>query len=278
MVPSVSVNRKLNKISNVTFGYSRKIMRPGINQLNPFVDRSNPNFLTSGNPDLRPASSNNLELKYSKFKKGSFTTALMYMHFADMFMPMATLNTETNITSSTPQNTGKANVYLAFINFNYPLTKKWNTSFNGNVLYAKVDALINNIIVKNDGIMYNINATTGYRFEKGWRINASLNMNGPNLSLQGASNSFVGSSFSVNKDIVKDKLSFSAAANNPFTKFRQNINKTAGDNFDQENNNQTFFRNFNTSLNYRFGKLKSNIKKNKKGIINDDSGGGLGGG
>lgn len=95
-------------------------------------------------------------------------------------------------------------------------------------------------------------------------------INGPNLALQETSNSYMGTSFSVNKNIVKDKLSVSASANNPFRKYRTNIRESFGPDFFQTSNNQAFYRTFNTSLNYKFGKLKSAIRKNSRGIRNDD--------
>ena len=118
--------------------------------------------------------------------------------------------------------------------------------------------------------MYQLSASTGYRFEKEWRINANLNANGPSVSLQGTSNSMVSTSFSVNKDIVKDKLSLSASVSNPFTKFRHNRNESFGPDFNQFNDRRDYFRSFNFSVNYKFGKLKDSIKKNKRGIRNDD--------
>ena len=173
-------------------------------------------------------------------------------------------------------NTGKARVFGANLNINYPFTKQFNISINGQAGYGQVSALVNNEVVKNQGLMYYINGSTGYRFEKGWRANANMYMNGPNLSLQGTSNTFIGSSFSINKDLIKEKLSFSVSANNPFAKYRYYISETNGLNFKQESNNQSYLRTFSTSLNYRFGKLKSSIKKSKKGIINDDTSGGMG--
>jgi ferric enterobactin receptor len=78
--------------------------------------------------------------------------------------------------------------------------------------------------------------------------------------------------------MLDEKLTFSAAVNNPFTKFRTAISHTQGLDFMQESFSQTYLRTFNTSLNYRFGALKDKIKKNKRGIRNDDvsqGGGGL---
>lgn len=277
LVPSVSINRKLKNMSSLTLGFSRKIRRPGIYQLNPFVDRSNPNFETSGNPNLRPSTASGVELKYSNFKKGSFNFGLSYEFYNKLVMPVSTLNTATNITRSSFDNTGKAQVIGANININYPITKKWNISMNSHAGYGHVTAVVNNLVVENQGLMYYVSGSSGYSINKGWRINANMNMNGPNLTLQGTSNSFIGSSFSVNKDLIKEKLSFSASANNPFAKYRYYISETNGNDFTQESNNQSYLRTYSASLNYRFGKLKSGLKKSKKAIINDDTGGGMGG-
>lgn len=277
LVPSVSINRKLKNMSSLTLGYSRKIKRPGIYQLNPFVDRSNPNFESSGNPNLRAATASGIELKYSNFKKGSFNIGLSYEFYNKLVMPISILNAATNITRSSFDNTGKAQVIGGNANVNYPFTKKWNLSLNAHAGYGHVTALVNNVIVENQGLMYYVSGSSGYSLNKGWRVNANMNMQGPNLSLQGTSNSFIGSSFSVNKDLIKEKLSFSASANNPFAKYRYYISETNGNDFTQESNNQSYLRTYSASLNYRFGKLKSSVKKSKKAIINDDTGGGMGG-
>jgi hypothetical protein len=70
--------------------------------------------------------------------------------------------------------------------------------------------------------------------------------------------------------VVKDKLTFSAACNNPFTKFRSARSEINGSNFTQQSYSQSYLRTFSLSLNYRFGSLKESIKKNKRGIKNDD--------
>src|SRR5690606_34288324 len=136
----------------------------------------------------------------------------------DLIMPVSVYNPTTFITYNSYDNTGKARLFTANLNINYPFTKKLNFSFNGGLAHGRVEGIVNSILVKNEGFMYNFSSSGSYRFEKGWRLNTSVNVNGPNLSLQGTSNSYIGSSFSINKDLIKDKLSFSAAANNPFKK------------------------------------------------------------
>lgn len=270
LVPTVNINRKFKNMSSMNFSFSQRIQRPGIYQLNPFVDRSNPNFESTGNPDLHPMVGNALQLGYSRSKKGSLNIMLGYTLFNDLIMPVSVFDPLTFITRSSYDNTGRARLINTNVNVNYPLTKKLNFSFNGGLAYGRVEGMVNGIAVKNQGLMYNFSSSGSYRFEKGWRLNANMNVNGPNLTLQGTSNSYIGSSFSVNKDIVKDKLSFSASSNNPFSKYRTNRRETFGPDFFQTSDNQAYYRSFSTSLNYRFGKLKETVKKNKRGINNDD--------
>lgn len=278
LIPSVSINRKFKDMSSLNFGYTTRMQRPSIYRLNPFVDRSNPSFVTKGNPNLRPTIGNLLQLNYSKAKKGSLNVGLNYMFIDDLIMPFSTLDPVTNTTITTYDNTGKAQLAGFEINFNYPITKRWNYSLNGRLNYGWVEGIVDNVLVKNEGLMSGMHTSTGYKFEKGWAINASLNYNGRNISLQGRSNDFFGTSFSLNKEI-KGKLTLSAAANNPFDKYMEMVYLTEGIDFIQESYNQNYLRSFTLSLNYRFGSLKEGIKKNKRGIRNDDvSGAGAGNG
>ncbi|MGV3601910.1 MAG: outer membrane beta-barrel family protein [Dyadobacter fermentans] len=270
LIPSVSVNRKLKNNAGINLGYSQRIQRPGIWQLNPFVDRSNPSFERTGNPDLRPAFVNDLQLSFNKAKKGNINVGVGYTHFKDLIFQIAVFDPETQITRRSYGNTGRARLISGLLNANYPITKNWNFSTNLRIAHGKVTGLVNGVEITNSGVMYQFALSTGYRLPKDWRVNANFNANGPSVNLQGTSNSIQSTSFSVNKDVVKDKLSVSAAVSNPFTKFRRFHNVTSGPDFDQFNDRWNYFRSYNFSVNYKFGKLKNGIKKNKRGIRNDD--------
>lgn len=270
VIPSVSVNRKLTKNSSLNLGYTTRIQRPGIDRLNPFVDRSNPNFESTGNPDLRPASADMIQLNYSNFKKGSFNAGLSLGFFHRLIMPVSVFDPETNITRTSYGNTGHARLIGFHFDCNYPLTKKWKFNLNSNFGYGKVEGLVNGENMSNEGLMPFVYSSTDYRFDNGWRLSANMCYYGRNISLQGKSNGTVSSAFGVNRELVKDKLTFSATANNVFTRYRSSENRTTGLDFVQQNINQSYFRSFSASLDYRFGKLKDGIKKSKRGIRNDD--------
>jgi ferric enterobactin receptor len=271
VIPSLSVSRKFKKDnSGMNLGYTQRIQRPGIYQLNPFVDKSNPSFERTGNPNLRPALVNDFQLGYNRAKKGSFNISVGGTYFTDLIFQVSAYDPVTAINRISFGNTGTARLFTGNLSMNYPLSKRWNFNMNARVAHGKVKGEVNGEPITNKGVMYQIHASTGYRFEKDWRINASINANGPGVNLQGTSNAASFTSFSVNKDIVKDKISFSASVNNPFSKFRRDLRTTSGPDFSQSNYRTDYFRSFNVSMNYKFGKLKDAIKKNKRGIRNDD--------
>lgn len=270
IVPSVSVSHKLKNNISLNLGFGQRVQRPGIYQLNPFVDRSNPNFYSSGNPSLNPMTVENYSIGFSSSKKLSVNANFSFGNFHNLIMPGVVYDTVSHITTSKPQNTGNGQLFSLNFNINYNFTPKWNVSTNANVAHGHVVGVVNGVALENQGFMESFYFSTGYRFSSGFRINASMNGNGPDLSLQGTSTWNINSSLSVNKDIIKNKLTFSFATSNPFAKFRTYTRESFGPNFDQFSTRQNFYRSFNTSLNYRFGKLKDDLKKAKKGIQNDD--------
>ena len=270
-IPNVAAGRKVGKTGNLNIGFAQRIKRPGINKLNPFVDRSNPAFEVSGNPDLKPSLINSIMVGYGVNSRLAVNMGLNYSWVKSLFVQVSAFNTETQITRTTHENTGKAQALDADLNLRYAITKAWNASVNLHGTYMLMEALNDGTSLSNNWFFYNVSFTTGYNLRAGWRVTAGLDVKSRNMvNLQGTSNGYVASSFGINKDILKNKLSFSATINNAFTKYRANFVETTGPNFLQTSSTQDYFRNYNVSLNYRFGKLKEGIKKSKRSINNDD--------
>jgi len=271
VVPTVMLNRKFKDRNSLSLSFSKRIQRPAIAQLNPFVDRSNPNFESSGNPDLRPITSNAFQMSYLISGKTTVNIALGYLYFNRVINAFSSYDPETNITLTRYENYGKGRVFKTNIYIRYPILDHWDVSFNSDIRQVVFYGIVNDITVKNSGIDAYAYVSTGYAFKKGWRANADLTYRKGGILLPlGKTNGFTASSFSLNKDLIQNKLSFSAAVSNPFTKYRYVNEQVFGPDFLQTSHNQTYHRRFVVSLNYRFGKLKDEIKKNKRGIKNDD--------
>jgi ferric enterobactin receptor len=278
VIPTIAINKTLADKSSLSFGFFQRIRRPSIERLNPFVDRSNPDVEITGNPNLRPNLMNEIDAGYSLNKKVSLNIGLAYNFMKNLDLQEATFTPATNVTLFTYQNIGKASGLTTNINISYPVTKQYNTSLNANMLFLNLSGVVDGVLLQNYHTLLFLQYNNGYSFSDGWRLNADLNVIGKNpTSLQGTRNGNVSTSFGVNRELIKNKLNFSAGINNPLTKFRNNITYTYGPGFFQTSTNQEYFRSVRLSLNYSFGGLKDGIKKSKNGIRNDDvsKGGGL---
>jgi ferric enterobactin receptor len=271
VLPSVAFSMPINKLSSFNAGFSQRLKRPGINKLNPFVDRSNPNFETYGNPDLKQVVVSDIRVGYSLSGTGNLNVGVFYDFGKGLDLPIARYDPTTHITYTTYQNNGDVKGLGNFVSFNYPITKQLNFNTSGNLMFfsltGQVDGAIKTVHFHTLGL-YN---SFSYAFNDGWRTNLNLDVHGRNpTGLQGSTNGVVNTGLSVNKQLIKNQLVFSAAVRDPFNKFRYATTNTSSANFTQVQTDQSYFRNFTLSLNYNFGKLKDAVKKTRRSINNDD--------
>ncbi|WP_316829680.1 outer membrane beta-barrel protein [Pedobacter aquatilis] len=271
LIPSVSMNRTLKNSQSLSLGFTQRIQRPGIWDLNPFVDKSRPSFEFVGNPNLEATLSNNFELTYSNFKKGSLNLSLSYNFANNTQQQVYEFIAAENLTRVTSFNIGKTRLLGLNANFNYPITPKWNLNLSANLNYIRLQGMISGVLAKNSGVTGYANLNTGYKFERAWKANISVNYGAPDVMLQGKSNSYYFVGLSGSKDIIKDKLTVSAMVANPFQQFRAFRSYSEGANFTQERIRENAFRRISFGINWKFGKLQGSIKKNERSISNDDT-------
>lgn len=85
LFPSAFLSYELNKESEVTLSYSRRINRPSSWTLNPFTSYADPFNLRKGNPSLKPEYINSFDLGYGFNKKNfNFTTNVYFRQTTDV--------------------------------------------------------------------------------------------------------------------------------------------------------------------------------------------------
>ncbi|WP_295767380.1 TonB-dependent receptor [uncultured Mucilaginibacter sp.] len=273
LIPSASLQRTF-KSSSVNLGYSERIQRPGIWQLNPFVNNQNPNIIYVGNPDLRPVVSRNVEATYSWFKKGSINFGVNY-RFANNTVENVTVFDATTATSiTTYQNVGANKRLGADLSINYPITKALNVNVNSQLMHVWLKGSVNGQLYNARGYQGHIFSGLSYKLDNGYRFGANFDYDSRYVMLQGRDNYWLGYGLSASKEILNKKATISLFANTPFQRIRKIDNTVRTPTSFQYTVNEMFARTINISFNYKFGKLDGGLKKNQRGINNDDVSGG----
>lgn len=269
VVPSLSIMRSFSKNQSLTFGFTNRLERPGIWQLNPFIDRSNPQIINTGNPNLQAVLSHLTELTYTKSGVGSISAKLSYMYTNNSIVSVTKLLSDT-LSETSYDNVGKFKTARFNLNGSYPITKQLNANLNTAMFYVWIKGTYNGRFYSNKGPRTNTNASVTYKPGNDWTIGANYGYNSHLIWLQGGSNHYMYSSLSLSKVILNKKLTITGVVNNPTQKLYTYTQFTSTPDFYQANTQYQIYRTFSFSLNYKFGKLSSDIKKNQRSINNDD--------
>jgi ferric enterobactin receptor len=122
LIPSVAIGKGFENRSNINLSFSQRIRRPGINRLNPYLDRSNPNYEVTGNPNLKPVLLNNIQFGYSNNKKLSVNIGLDYSFMNNLDLQVVNFDPATQISRITYANTGESSSAGGNLNLSYPVT------------------------------------------------------------------------------------------------------------------------------------------------------------
>ncbi|HLK27370.1 MAG TPA: TonB-dependent receptor [Puia sp.] len=281
LIPSISIQRNF-KSSSINFGYTDRISRPGIYQLNPFVDQSNPKFISTGNPNLKPELNHTFELNYSNFAKTAVNIGLSYAFSSNSIQNVTSLetnNTGDTVTLTTYQNLGSNSRLGLNVNTNFSIIKDLTVSLNGQMAHVWLKGAYNGQFYTNHGFVGNAFFNAGYKFgkDKSYRVGIDAGIFSGDVNLQGKSGTFMFSSYVLSRTFMNKKATIAIVANNPYSKLFtwRSHSQTVG--FYQSSYGQNPYRAFALRFNFKFGKLNSEIKKNQRGINNDDSKGGKSG-
>lgn len=84
ILPSANIQYKFSASHNVKLTYNRRINRPGIYSMNPYLKVGQSYDISQGNPDLRPDYRNRMQLTYTwNFGSNYFSPYTYYEYFTD---------------------------------------------------------------------------------------------------------------------------------------------------------------------------------------------------
>lgn len=288
VVPSASIGYKLTDMSNLRLGYNMRIYRPGIWSLNPYLNDTDPSYISQGNPKLDSEKSHAFNLSYSNFtQKFNINISARYSFTNNSIENVTRLMPDTeglknptgkDVLYSTYANIGKTRYASVngYVNWNATPRTRIYMNMSGNYSYLEGSEGM-----RNDGWSLFAYGGAQQTLPHDWRISLNVFGQTPWIMLQGKGSSFFDYGLSVNKSFLDKRLTLSAFASNFFKKYMDQSSTTEGSGFIRESNYKYSRQRFGISVSYRIGELKASVKKAARTISNDDvksGGSGSGGG
>lgn len=273
LFPSFIAARTFDNYSQLKLSYSKRLQRPGLYNLNPFVNSSNPSYIEKGNPKLRPEITHAIEVSYGKFgERKSYQITGYYSYTQDVIQNITESPDPNGVTINTYDNTGYSeNTGMNFYG-QWEKTNNWTLSGSGNIYYLKQIGVIDSVKILSDDIpdnvQYNIYVNSTWEFKKVYSVEVFGVFNSRRITLQGKEPGFTFMAMGIKKQIWKKKGSIGLQIFNPISPNLIFKSETTGKNFYQSSEFGIPFRSLQLTFTYKFGKME--FKEKKKGVKNED--------
>src|SRR6185312_13129597 len=214
---------KFSSKSNLRVIYRGSVSPPSVNQLQNFINNSNPLFLFTRNPDLQQQYSNMLILRYNytDAPKSKTFFANVFLQSTNDYVANATYtaskdsvlsNTITLHRGSQISKPVNLNGYISarsFFTFGMPLTfMKSTLNWNGGISYSKLPGLLNNIKNVSNNFNYNVGAVLSSNISEyvDFNLSYSANINTVKNTIQPSlNNNYFTSSAGISANLLTKK-------------------------------------------------------------------------
>jgi hypothetical protein len=267
-MPFGNINRTWKDKLNLTFSYRRTIRRPGITELNPTVDFSDPYNLRFGNPKLKPSTAHNFDLVFGRTKPQYYSNlAFGYNIVEDVFAQVRTL-LEDGKTQITYENISGRKEYEISTWDGYTISKKLKVNFSASYIYSVYSDFDHVVKHYRDGGSFTSNLNSTFVPKDFWNLTASFTVN-RFASPQGYAKWSTGMNFAYQRKFFQKRLIITLNAIDPFIQ-QETKTYTFGSNFNLQSFTQTNTRNFRATVSYLINKSakKKNVQKGKSEVKN----------
>ena len=273
LVPSINASRKLKNGNMLKAAYNRRIQRPSLRFLNPNIEASNPQQQSQGNPELEPELTDNYELGYSTFIKGTtlnFTG--FYRNTTGSIQSIRNVR-EDGIIFTTFENIGREQAVGTNLFFNVNLNNKLSLNGGMDLYYSMLDNGLTDpkFAAQNEGFVVSGRMFGNYTLPRDWQAQLFTFARGNQVQLQGTSGGFAAYGLNFNKQFKEKRGSFGFGAENFLMKEFVIRNEIVTPSIVQNSTSRIQNLNFKLNFNYRIGKMSLDQRPRKrKSITNDD--------
>ena len=282
LVPALNFSKRLGQTTTVKAGYSRRIQRPWLRQLNPNVNLQNTQNIEVGNPELRPELTDNFEVGYSNmFGKTYLNIALFGRNTANAINEIRVpVDTADGVLLTTYANIGQEQAVGTNVFLNLYLTNSWTVNGGFDLDFARLEGQVVGVdglteTQTNSGFNYGGRLMSQLKLKHGWTAQAFTFMRGRRVQLQGSRGGFGMYALGVSKEINEGRGTIGLSAENFANRGWTIRSELETPNFTQVSENLLVNRNVKLTFSYKFGELEADRARRKtRGVSNDDLMGG----
>ncbi|MBC7937436.1 MAG: TonB-dependent receptor [Rhizobacter sp.] len=258
-LPFANITRKWENGYSLTASYKRSVQRPGMNNLNPSVDYSDPYNTRFGNPYLQPYYADNFDFGGGYWKKKfNINASVGYNSLQHIYSALRTLTTDGKTITSWYNLSGRKEYEASMfggVNIGKKLKLNASGSYTYNV-YSDHDQKVN-------------------RYRNAGSLNSSMNGNYQWSSIMNFTGNFTFNRFANPQGTVRNRLSMSVGVQRKFFDKNLSVSLNMVDPFSQQQNtNFIYAPNYNletysmsNSRNFRVAAAYTFKKKMKKRVL-----------
>jgi iron complex outermembrane recepter protein len=273
LFPSASMIYEFKDSKSLKLNYSRRISRPNLWSLNPFPSYTDPLNIREGNPYLKPAYTNSMEMEYSVFQqKYTFSSTAFFRHTTDMVTRLRSLRPD-GVAVMTFANLNTGMDYGLELLATYRHSKWLSLMVSGNLTQSQIATSGDVFILNNSYLSGSTRFSADVRIKNFIDFQASGNYTPARNTAQGYMYEFVSFNLTAKRMILKNKGTLSVSYNDLFNNMRFEF-ENEGFNFNQTMHRKRETRIVYLNFSYVFGKSEDFRPSKRRG----GSGGGEGGG
>ncbi len=269
VVPSIILSHDLKKGRTIKLSYTHRIERPDYRELNPFLNRSDPYNITTGNPFLKPELGDNIELGYNKTWNSGYIYVGLYERIDGQDLkPVTTVYATYQVGNVVDSNVSVSNIQNTGIDYNTGLTVSGAYKIKDKLSLRGSGNLIERVIVSRlahdgqvSGMRYRLNMNASYELPGNLVVEAFANYNSATVNIQGTNPQSLTYTFAFRKQFWNKNASIGATATNIFSPYIRQVTTTGSDNYSAYAVRELPYRSVGISFTYKFGKLKFKAKE-----------------
>jgi len=254
--PSLHVRRQLGSDLTMDVSYSSRIERPDFDALDPTLRFADVNRANSGNPDLRPTTTDAFEANLTYQAGGLNAGVTFFDRISDDIVSQFTEIAPGGVLLTHPVNAGSSEQRGLQVILRGPIGRHWRYSLSANALSRAFDVLQDGATERQDAFEYDGTAQLTYRDIDQNAIGADqlqldLRFQGPRHGLQSVQDEFVNANLTWRRRL--SQRVFGVLMIQDLLESANNISRVATDDYVERTEYRGAGRRLRLALTYQFG-------------------------